>query len=498
MKIRILGPLEILDGERWIEINAPKQRLLLTVLALAGGHVVSADRLMDELWRSEPPSGGVKTLHYHVSKLRDVLQPDRAPGEEGIIVTRPPGYALIVGADDIDARLFERTVGDARRLLEFDPAQAAARLREALDAWRGPMPIELLEAPSAGLEARRLEELRLTALEDRIDADLAAGRHAEVVPELEALTAEHSLRERLWAQLMVALYRSDRQAEALRAYQALRSHLGDEIGIEPSPDLCRLEESILLQDPDLDVPEALQRPASLRGYDLQERIGEGAFGLVWRAAQVSVDREVAIKVVRPEHSNRPGSVLGFQAQARLLATLEHPHIVPVFDFWRDPDGAYLVMPLMTGGSLETHDTSTWETSRVVDVIDQVTTGLAHAHDLGLVHADLHPGNVLFDAQENAYLSDFGLAANLSGGTNTPSRGVLIARAVARGTPLACFRCLWARPTDVSAVLRNRPSPGCTPEAPVCPIRGEGFRGHGAAPGHRSRCGQAAPKRRSFP
>ncbi|HUU61039.1 MAG TPA: BTAD domain-containing putative transcriptional regulator, partial [Acidimicrobiia bacterium] len=271
----------------------------------------------------------------------------------------------------------------------------------------------------AGLEGRRLEELRLSALEDRIGADLAAGRHAEVVPELEALTAEHPLRERLWAQYMVALYRSDRQAEALRAYQGLSTRLGEELGIEPSPDLRRLEESILLQDPDLDVPEGLQRPSSLRGYQLLERIGEGAFGFVWRASQVSVDREVAVKVVRPEHSNRPGAVLGFQAQAQLLATLEHPHVVPIFDFWRDPDGAYLVMPLMAGGSLEKADTATWNTSRAVGVIEQITSGLAHAHRLGFVHADLHPGNVLFDAEGNAYLADFGLAANLSEGGSTP-------------------------------------------------------------------------------
>lgn len=237
MEFRILGPLEVADGERLIEIAAPKQRLLLTVLALTPGRVVSADRLLDELWGDSPPSGGVKTLHYHVSKLRDTLQPERKTGEEGVIVTRPPGYALLVPSDDVDAVRFEREVREARRLIEFDPGHAAARLREALALWRGPLPAELLDAPLAGLEARRLEELRLSALEDRIGAYLAAGRHAEVVPELDALTAENPLRERLWAQYMVALYRSDRQAEALRAYRALSLRLDEELGIEPSPDL---------------------------------------------------------------------------------------------------------------------------------------------------------------------------------------------------------------------------------------------------------------------
>ena len=419
MEFRILGPLEVMDGNGVIEVKATKQRLILTVLALADGGEVSSDRLLREVWGENPPGGGLKTLQYHVSKLRDTLQPGREPGAETVVVTRPNGYALAVSPDCVDAASFERTVRDARRLLEFDPSQAAVRLREALDLWHGTLPIELLEMPVAGLEARRLIELRLTALEDRINADLASGRHAEVVPELQALVAEHPLRERLWAQLMVALYRCDRQAEALRSYQRLRAVLGDELGIEPSPDLRRLEDAMLLQEPDLDMPEGLRRPASLRGYELHERIGEGAFGVVWRAAQRSVEREVAIKVVRAEYSNRPGFVLGFQAEALRLATLQHPHIVPVFDFWRDPDGAYLVMQLMAEGSLQDVSVGTWEASQAIRVIEQLGLALAHAHSVDMVHGDLHPGNILFDGEGNGYLADFGLASFLSGGTSTP-------------------------------------------------------------------------------
>jgi WD40 repeat protein/DNA-binding SARP family transcriptional activator len=419
MEFRILGPLEVSDGGRTIEIPAPKQRLLLTVLALAAGAEVSADRLLQELWGDDPPGGGLKTLQYHVSKLRDALQPGRESGEDSVIVTRPHGYALAVLPDEVDAVRFGRIVRDARRLLEFDPSQAALLLREGLDLWRGPLPTALLETPVASLEARRLTELRLTALEDRIDADVATGRHAEVVPELEALVTEHPLRERLWALLIVALYRSDRQAEALRAYQRLSTILGEELGIEPSPDLRRLEEMVLLQVPDLDVPEGLRRPASLRGYELQDSIGEGAFGMVWRASQRSVDREVAIKVVRPEFANRPGFVLGFQAEAQRLAMLEHPHIVPVFDFWRDPDGAYLVMQLMAAGSLAAMQGTDLDTSAAVEIIEQVGSALAYAHRRGVAHGDLHPGNILFDGEGNSYLADFGLAAFLSGGSSTP-------------------------------------------------------------------------------
>ena len=470
MEFRILGPLEVTDGEQVIEVKAPKQRLILTVLALADGSEVSADRLLRELWGEDPPGGGLKTLQYHVSKLRDTLQPDREPGAESVVVTRPGGYALAVSPDCVDAARFERTVRDARRLLEFDPSQAAVRLREALDLWRGPLPTELLEMPVAGLEARRLIELRLTALEDRINADLAGGRHADVVPELQALVAEYPLRERLWAQLMVALYRCDRQAEALRAYQRLRTVLGEELGIEPSHDLRRLEDAMLLQEPDLDVPEGLRRPASLRGYELHERIGEGAFGVVWRAAQRSVEREVAIKVVRAEYSNRPGFVLGFQAEALRLATLQHPHIVPVVDFWRDPDGAYLVMQLMANGSLEEVGAGSWDTPRAIRVIDQLGLALAHAHRAGMVHGDLHPGNILFDAEGNGYLADFGLASFLSGGTSTPPESFAAPEQLQDRAPdMASDVYSFGR---LVFLLLAGTSPGTGPLPPIATIRSD--------------------------
>ena len=470
MEFRILGPLEVTDGDSVIEVKAPKQRLILTVLALANGSEVSAERLLQELWGEYPPGGGLKTLQYHVSKLRDTLQPGREPGAESVVVTRPNGYALAVSPDCVDAARFERIVRDARRLLEFDPSQAAARLREALDLWRGPLPTELLEAPLASLEARRLIEMRLTTLEDRINADIASGRHVDVVPELQALVAEYPLRERLWAQLMVALYRCDRQAEALRAYQRLRTVLGEELGIEPSPDLRRLEGAILLQQPDLDVPEGLRRPASLRGYELHERIGEGAFGVVWRAAQRSVEREVAIKVVRAEYSNRPGFVLGFQAEALRLATLQHPHIVPVFDFWRDPDGAYLVMQLMANGSLEDVVVGTWETSHAIRVIEQLGLALAHAHRAGMVHGDLHPGNILFDGEGNGYLADFGLASFLSGGSSTPPESFAAPEQL-RGEPPDAASDVYSF-GRLAFLLLAGTNPGTGPLPPIATIRSD--------------------------
>jgi WD40 repeat protein/serine/threonine protein kinase len=333
-------------------------------------------------------------------------------------VTRADGYALDVRAHQTDVGRFEQMALDGRRLLQSDPQHAAGLLQDALDLWRGPALADFADEPFAHLEIERLEELRLSALEDRIEADLALGRHATVVVELEKLTGEHPLRERLCSQLMVALYRSDRQAEALGAFQRLRTQLIEELGLDPSPHLQDLEEQILLQAADLQVPLS-EQPRPLRGYELRSRLGEGAFGVVWQAAQPSIGRKVAIKAIRPEYSNRPEFVRGFEAEARLIASLEHPHIVPVFDFWRDPDGAYLVMRLMEGSLFDHLAGRTWDSARAFRAIEQIGSALAYAHLRGLVHGDLHPGNVLTDADGNAYLSDFGLAAHPAVATTTP-------------------------------------------------------------------------------
>ena len=423
MQFNVLGPLEVIDGARPLEITAPKQRALLAVLLLSANRVVSGDRLLDELWGEQPPTGGLNTLKYHVSKLRDALQPGRQPGEEGILVTRSPGYALLVDPAHVDAYRFERMVNEARSRLTSDPAAASTLLDEALALWRGQALADFQGDPFAEIEILHLDELRLTALEDRIEADLALGRHTELIDQLKTMVAEHPLRERIWGQLMVAYYRNDRQAEALRTYQELRGRLGEELGIEPSPELAALEERILFQDPDLKQPGAVQPPGGrLRGYELRDKLGSGAFGIVWRAVQPAVGRDVAIKVIKPEFADRPDFVHRFEVEAKLVASLEHPHIVPIFDFWRDPDGAYLVMRLMPSGGLDHSPAAPWTPARALVAIEQIGSGLAYAHRRGLHHADLHPGNVLLDTEGNAYLADFGLAASLTIGSSTPPGG----------------------------------------------------------------------------
>jgi DNA-binding SARP family transcriptional activator len=254
---RILGPLEVSHDGRVVPVTGARKRELLALLLLDAGHVVSSDRLMEELWGDNQPAAGATALRVRISQLRKAL---RADGD--VLVTRPPGYALLVPRDGLDLWRFERGLDEGERALASDPQRALDTLSQALSEWRGRPLGDVAYAPFAQAAVVRLEELRASALELRIEAELALGHHLRLIAELQGLTSEHPLRERLWAQLMTALYRDGRQADALAAYQAARSRLVEEIGIEPGPELRALEARILAQDPDLTQQrEQTARPA---------------------------------------------------------------------------------------------------------------------------------------------------------------------------------------------------------------------------------------------
>jgi DNA-binding SARP family transcriptional activator len=238
LEFRILGPIEVWANGSQLPLGGPKQRALLALLLLDARRVVAADRLIDRLWGERPPPTAAASVQNLVSQLRKLLGPD-------VLVTKPPGYRIDVDVDQLDLARFERAVEAARN----EPAPERSRLlREALSLWRGQPLADLAYETFAANEIGRLEELRLAALEERIEADLEAGRHAELVGELEALVRDHPLRERLRGQLMLALYRSGRQAEALDVYHDARRRLVDELGIEPSEALQRLHGAILRHD----------------------------------------------------------------------------------------------------------------------------------------------------------------------------------------------------------------------------------------------------------
>jgi YVTN family beta-propeller protein len=249
IEYKILGQIEVSINGGSVEIGGPRLCTLLTILLLRANEPVPRDTLIHDLWGDRPPAGAQGSLEVYVSRLRKALSAD--PGGP-VLVTRPGAYRLLVAGEQLDARRFEGLVEDGRRALAGSaPGAAAASLRAALELWRGPALGALGGEPFARVEAARLEELRLGALEDRIEADLALGRHVALTGELEALVSAHPLRERLRGQLMIALYRGGRQADALRAYRAARRMLTGELGLEPGPALRDLEQAILRHDASL-------------------------------------------------------------------------------------------------------------------------------------------------------------------------------------------------------------------------------------------------------
>jgi DNA-binding NarL/FixJ family response regulator/DNA-binding SARP family transcriptional activator len=257
VEYRILGPLEVADEGEPVPLARLKERVVLAVLLLHANEFVSRERLIDELWGESPPPTARKAVNVYVSQLRKVLTRNgRDP-----IATADGGYRFRIESGELDSTRMEDLLAIARERAAAGELEAAAEhLGETLALWRGPTLAGLLLESHGRDEVAQLDDLRLTALMDRIDCDLALGRHEEVLGELQVLVGEHPLRERLRAQLMLALYRADRQAEALEAYQQAREVLVDELGIEPSPVLQRLQRGILAQDPALERPAGISAP----------------------------------------------------------------------------------------------------------------------------------------------------------------------------------------------------------------------------------------------
>jgi DNA-binding SARP family transcriptional activator/WD40 repeat protein len=435
MEFRILGSIEVVEnGGGPIALGGPKQRAVLAHLLLRANHLVPTDVLIDEVWGEEPPETVRNALQSYASHLRKALGAERLEGSRA-------GYVLKAEPSELDAVRFRSLLRDARRILPIDAKAAVDAFDHALDLWRGPAFGDLATEPSLRSEAAQLDDLRLAAIEERIEAQLELGQLGEVIGELEGLTARHPLRERFWEQLMLALYRAGRQGEALAAYDRARANLADELGIDPSPELRKVQARILAQSADLDPGGE-----PLRGYRLLERVGEDPFGVVYRATQPNVGREVAVRVVHEHRANDPAFVRRFEPEAQAVAALEHPHIAPVYDYWREPGRAYVVTRFLRGGSLsELVDRSgALPHERATRILEQVASALAMAHRRGVVHGDLGPLNVLLDEEGNAYLTDFSIGQ----GSARTSDDLEAFAALARGT-------LGERlPMDVGEALRR--------------------------------------------
>ncbi|MGH2679738.1 MAG: BTAD domain-containing putative transcriptional regulator [Actinomycetota bacterium] len=396
MQFRVLGPLEVDTGGGPIPLGGPKQRAVLAHLLVRANQTVPADTLVDEIWGEEPPEQARNIIQTYVSHLRKALGRER-------IQSQAPGYRLRLDHSELDVTRFDDLMRDARKTLPVDPTIAVGTLDDALALWRGPALADLADQPSLLAEAARLDELRLEAQEVRIEGLLAGGTEGRAIGELEGLLARHPWRESLWGLLMLAYYRDGRQAEALRSYQRAREILADELGLDPSPELLRLHDRILQQDPGLDL-----RGEPLRGYRLLEKVDDGPTGVVFRAIQPHVERDVAVKVFHEGIAADPAFVRRFDPDAQAIAALEHPHIAPIYDYWREPGRAYIVSRYLRGGSLRAIEErgEPLERHQVLRVVEQVSLGLAFAHRQGVAHGNVGSSNILFDPEGNAYLGDF--------------------------------------------------------------------------------------------
>ena len=397
--VGVLGPIQAARDGQVIDVGGPQRRRLLAFLCCDPGHVVPVERVVSAMWPDDrAPDGADRTVMTYVSRLRGAVAP-------AIITSRGVGYVVDPEQVELDSRRFEAL---ARQAATAELERVVAILDEALGVWRGAAFGEFAGEWWARPEAARLEELRVVAAEDRAEALLVLGRHGVAVSDLEALAALHPLRERPVGMLMRGLRASGRSAEALRAYQRYRRRLAEETGLDPSPELVALDRAIARGE----VPvsgEVVGR--ALRGYVLADVLGEGTSARVYAATQPGTGRAVAVKVVRAELADAPDFVRHFEAEARAVARLEHPHVVPLYDYWREPGGAYLVFRLMRGGTVAASLAAggRWSLSRASRLVEEVGAALIAAHSAGVVHGDIKASNVLLDDDGNTYLGDFGVA-----------------------------------------------------------------------------------------
>jgi WD40 repeat protein/DNA-binding SARP family transcriptional activator len=455
LQYRALGGLTIADNGEDVGVGGPRQRRLVAMLLVHRNSVVSSDRLSEAVFAGEPTPGAQTTLRSYVARLRKVVD-----GNGSRVVTRAPGYMLEVLDDAYDVACFERLVAEGRSRLAHDDAVAASSaLRASLDLWRGEAYSEFADEEWARPEAQRLGELHLVAYEDLVAAELACGRAAGMIPELETLVSEHPLREAFRGQLMLALYRTGRQVDALRAFQQYRQVLAEELGLAPSPELVDLDRRILAHDTTLQLAEPAGLP--LRGYRLGERLGTGRNGTVYAARLPGVERDFAIRIMRDEIADQPEFVRSFEPSAQRVASLRHEAIVAIHDYWREPGAAYLVMRRMRGGTLRDRlDRGPMPGAEVATLAARIGSALTAAAEQGIVHGRLVPESVLFDDAGAAYLSDFELGTDAARQRADDVRGytALVSESLTGHPPVGALS------DGVPAAIADVLAPGLAPDS----------------------------------
>jgi len=405
--IQALGEIEVRtdpSGEP-LPLGGPTQRRLFAYLLDRSNSIVSIDRLVEVTWSDgEAPPRAEHNVRTYVHRLRQSL------GDHGDrLETLGAGYRLHVAEDEVDLRRFLRSCEEAKRQSQFgNSAGTLDHVRAALTLWEGPPYAEFRDESWTAASRNQADAAYLSLRELRADVLLETGDSEAALAEAHELTAAHPLHEGPQRLVMTALASQGQRAEALRSFQSFRSRLIDEIGIEPSDALYELDRSIAAG---VDVEPS---PTFAGSYQLHECIGGGASALVYRATQRSLDREVAVKVIRSSLASKPEFIRRFEGEARMVARVDDPAVVPLHDFWRDADRAYLVMRHMPGGTLERRlENGPLPMEDVIVLADALSRALDAAHSVGVVHRDIKPANVLYDNAGRPALADFGIAIDLS-------------------------------------------------------------------------------------
>ena len=407
--IRLFGSFTASQGDLPLTgFESDKARGLLAYLAAESDRPHRREMLATLLWPEMPEQSARTNLRRTLANLRKVLG-DQEADPPYLLISRQE-IQFNEGSDAwVDVSAFRQQLAE-----RHDPAISSAQLQEAITLVRGPFLEGFTVKDSLSFEEWALlsrEQLNLQTLD--VLQQLADDYEGQGAFDKGLEFARKQLEIEPWReeghrQVMRLLALSNRRTAALNQYESCRQILADELGVDPEPETEQLYMQI--QAGEL-VATAMSKPSrAIRGYEVRERIGAGYYGIVYRAYQPKVARDVAIKVIQPHFANKPGFIRRFESEAQLVARLEHPHIVPLYDYWREPNGAYLVMRWLRGGNLETAIArGPWKTEPAAALIDQVSSALAVAHKQGVVHRDIKPANILLDEEGNAYLTDFGIA-----------------------------------------------------------------------------------------
>jgi DNA-binding SARP family transcriptional activator/tRNA A-37 threonylcarbamoyl transferase component Bud32 len=431
LKLSLLGRFAAwLDGQPLTDFRTRKVQALLIYLTVEPQDH-KRDRLLDLLWPGLPERSARANLRQIIYYLRQLIPEAPANGQPVVIANRQEIYLNPQAAVEVDTSQFEALLHSSQAHHHIDLLLCPAcrhDLEAAVSLYRGDFLADFYLDDSNDYEewahARR-EYFRRQAL-DALATLAAMAMRQQDYPQAATFARRQlnidNLREEAYRQLMEALALSGRREEALAVYETCRRVLAEELGMAPAARTSNYYEKIRSDDLRFDTFPA----PGVRGYELKEQIGEGAYGAIHRAVQPAVGREVAVKVIRRKYANDPEFIRRFEAEAQIVARLEHPYIVPLYDYWRDPEGAYLVMRYMRQGSLlAALQAGPWPPQRVAGLLEQIAGALSVAHQRGIVHRDIKPGNILLDEAGNAYLTDFGIARDLARETPLTAEGAVV-------------------------------------------------------------------------